>query len=246
MERTAAEAPAPAIGAMADAFPWAGMETAFGRPTDFEEADAFVREDEGDDADFYRTPRPVLHVDAHCAARIRSFYASRLRPGDRVLDLMCGWRSHLPEGLGAVVGLGMNEEELRSNPELTEWRAQDLNHEPGLPFASASFDAVVNTVSFEYLVNPSGVLAEARRVLRPGGVLLIALSTRYFPPKVIRLWTRLHPMERLGWVMKHLRQAGCHDVTSLVERGLARDRRDRYAPRLPEMDPLFAVAGIAP
>ena len=45
----------------------------------------------------------------------------------------------------------------------------DLNADPVLPFADASFDAVLNCVSVDYLVRPVEVLAEVARVLRPGG-----------------------------------------------------------------------------
>jgi SAM-dependent methyltransferase len=235
-----------ALGKVEDALRWAGIETALETPTEFDDEDAYRREDEAEDAHFYRSPRPVLHVDATCAAAIRGFYAARLTPGARVLDLMSGWRSHLPSGLGWVTGLGMNDWELRANPELTDYLVQDLNREPRLPFPAASFDAAVTTVSFEYLVRPLEVLAELRRVLRPGGSLMITLSTRSFPTKAIRLWERLHPMERLGWLLQCLQRSGFAEIESLVERGLARDREDRYAPRLPEMDPLFAASGSAP
>jgi SAM-dependent methyltransferase len=41
-----------------------------------------------------------------------------------------------------------------------------------LPFAAGSFDAVVAFSVLEYVEDPAAVLAECRRVLRPGGVLL--------------------------------------------------------------------------
>jgi ubiquinone/menaquinone biosynthesis C-methylase UbiE len=42
-----------------------------------------------------------------------------------------------------------------------------------LPFSAESFDAVTATQVYEYVADISGALAEARRVLRPGGRLLI-------------------------------------------------------------------------
>src|SRR5690606_36841686 len=109
---------------------WRGMEAPLpARDTDFGDPDAFDREDEEDDAAFYRTPRPLLHVDALCAARLRHGYGQLIPAGAEVLDLMSGWRSHLPAGC-RVTGLGMNAAELRDNPELADFRVQDINREP--------------------------------------------------------------------------------------------------------------------
>ena len=77
-------------------------------------------------------------------------------------------------------------------------------------------------------------------------MLVVTLSHRYFPPKVIKLWTQLHPMERMAWVGTLIKQAGFKKVETYVERGLKRPRDDRYADKLPESDPLFATWGVAP
>ena len=47
-----------------------------------------------------------------------------------------------------------------------------------LPFASASFDQVVCLGVFEYLSTYDRCLEEIRRVLRPGGVVIISVPTR--------------------------------------------------------------------
>ena len=234
------------LGSSARLLDWLGMECPLPQQdTDFAEPDAFDREDEEDDAEFYRVPRPLLHVDRLCARRITHCYAPLLPAGARVLDLMSGWRSHLPAGY-RVTGLGMNAQELADNPELQGYRVQDLNRAPGLPFAAASFDAVINTVSIEYLTRPDVVLAELRRVLRPGGRLVISFSNRFFPTKAIGLWRQLHPMERVGWVLQRLAAAGFVELHSHVERGLPRPADDAHAAQLAESDPLFAVWGRCP
>jgi len=196
------------VGKVTQLLEWSGMETQAQTPTDFESADAFARDDETPDADFYAQPRKVMHVDAVCARRIQALYRTVLPENARVLDLMAGWRSHLPDTVQSAVGLGMNAEELADNPQLAERIVHDLNAEPKLPFADASFDAVVCTVSFEYLTQPRAIVDEVRRVLKPGGMFVVTLSNRYFPPKVIRLWTQLHPMERMAWVGTLIKGAG--------------------------------------
>jgi SAM-dependent methyltransferase len=234
------------VGKVSQLLEWSGMETQMQAPTEFAGADAFAREDETPDAGFYAQPRKLVHVDAVCARRIQALYRTVLPENARVLDMMAGWRSHLPDTVQSVAGLGMNAEELADNPQLAERIVHDLNADPELPFADASFDAVVCTVSFEYLTQPDKIVAEARRVLKPGGMFVVTLSNRYFPPKVIKLWTQLHPMERMAWVGMLIRNAGFKKVETYLERGLQRPRDDRYADRLTESDPLFATWGVAP
>jgi len=233
------------IGKVEQLLEWSGMETQMQTPTDFEGPDSFSREDEFPDTEFYALARKVTHVDAVCARRIQALYRTVLPENARVLDLMAGWRSHLPDTVQSAVGLGLNAEELDDNPQLAERIVKDINADPRLPFPDASFDAVVCTVSFEYLTQPHTIVAEARRVLKPGGMFVVTLSHRYFPPKVIKLWTQLHPMERMAWVGMLIKQVGFKKVETYVERGLRRPKDDRYADKLTESDPLFATWGVA-
>jgi 2-polyprenyl-6-hydroxyphenyl methylase/3-demethylubiquinone-9 3-methyltransferase len=102
--------------------------------------------------------------------------ARRLGPlkGASVLDLGCGkgrFAARLQEMGARVVGLD------RSQAMLAEGRGLDrvLGSAARLPFSDGSFDAVVAIEVFEHL--PSNfelaVLAEIRRVLRPGGVVAV-------------------------------------------------------------------------
>ena len=231
------------VGKITMLLEWSGMETQMQTPTDFSGPDMYRREDERPDAEFYAAPRKLIHVDAVCARRIQALYRTVLPENAHVLDLMAGWRSHLPDTVKSAVGVGLNAEEMRDNPQLNESIVQDLNLNPTLPFADATFDAVVCTVSIEYLTQPQAVINEAKRVLKPGGMLVVTMSNRYFPPKVIKLWTQLHPMERMAWVGMMIKQAGCKKVETYLERGLKRPQDDRYADRLQESDPLFATWG---
>jgi hypothetical protein len=226
---------------------WAGIESPLAEgDVDFSDTDAFERDDHEVDALFYAAPRKVMHMDSVCAERIEVYYRSHLASDAVVLDLMSSWRSHLPDHAGAITGLGMNIEELSDNPQLHSFIQHDLNTATCLPFDKMSFDAVINTVSIEYLTQPMAVLQDLQRILKPGGKILITFSNRFFPPKTIALWKRLHPVERMGWVVQCLHAAGFTDVNTLLERGLRRDPADRYSPQLKEMDPLFAVSAQKP
>ena len=86
-----------------------------------------------------------------------------------------------------LAGLGLNERELKKNSRLGEYVVQDLNLSPGLPFESDSFDAVVCTVSVEYLIDPLAVFEEVTRVLLDDGYFIVTFSNRWFPTKAIRI-----------------------------------------------------------
>jgi len=207
--------------------------------------DAFRREDEGDDAVFYRTPRLVSHLDTTALETVERLAAGLIVEDDpAVLDLMASVDSHLPSKrfFSQVTGLGMNEEELRANPSLTDWVVQDLNSETTLPFEDGSFDVVLNVVSIEYLTKPHEVVAEVGRVLKPGGLFLVVFSTRWFPPKVVRVWEDAKEEERLGIVEELFRKAGVFgSPETFISMGLPRPVDDRYFALGTPSDPVFGV-----
>jgi SAM-dependent methyltransferase len=170
----------------------------------------FARVDESDDALFYAVPRFVVHIDDATIAALTSCYREALAPGAAILDLMSSWVSHLPAefAFARVAGLGMSAEELAGNPRLTDAVVRDLNADPRLPYADASFDAVLCAVSAQYLTRPVEVMAEVARVLRPGGRALISLSHRCFPTKAVRAWHGLPPEARPTLVAEYLARAG--------------------------------------
>ncbi len=180
----------------------------------------FDRQDEGDDATFYAQPRFVVHIDQPTIAALTQAYRELLPPAGAVLDLMSSWVSHLPAEMrfADIAGLGMNAEELARNPRLTRHVVQDLNQQPELPFEDASFDAVINAVSLQYLTQPVAVLRSCARVLRPGGIHLIALSHRCFPTKAIRAWHFIPPPQRVYLVRAYLERAGGYDAASVWDR----------------------------
>ncbi len=213
---------------------------------DYGQADNFAREDTADDEVFYAQPRMVQHIDSQARQFINRVYRRVVQPGDRVLDLMSSWVSHL-DGVPSSVtttGLGMNRAELAANPELHDYIVHDLNRTPRLPWENAEFDVAVCTVSVEYLTQPYQVFAEVARVLRPGGRFVVTFSDRWFPPKAIRLWSRLHPFERMGLVLDYFR---CSETFTALGTeswvGWPRPEDDKYYGRLLDSDPVFAVWG---
>ena len=146
--------------------------------------------DTGDDLTFYSSPRFVTHVDEGFIQQLTDLYREKLSPQTRILDLMSSWVSHLPEEMqfSHVEGHGMNEEELAKNPRLNHYFIQNLNANPKLPLADADFDAVLCTVSVQYLQYPEAVFSEIYRILKPSGIAIISFSNRMFYEKAIALW----------------------------------------------------------
>lgn len=195
--------------------------------------DHFRRADESDDAFFYSVPRLVTHIDDAAIAAATAFYEETLPAGGAILDLMSSWVSHLPEGaaFAEVVGLGMNEDELQANPQLTEYVVHDLNREPALAFTDGRFDGAVITVSVQYLTRPVEVFAELARVLKPGAPLIVTFSNRCFPTKAVAIWQFLSDAGHGQLVQEYAALAGGFEPAEVVD----------LSPNPGRTDPLYAV-----
>jgi SAM-dependent methyltransferase len=197
--------------------------------------EAFRRTDEAPDEEFYRTPRLVTHIDEPAIAAVTQLYREFFPSGGEILDLMSSWVSHLPPEVEyeRVIGLGMNEVELRRNERLDSYAVQNLNANPRLPFGSEEFDGAGICISIDYLTRPVEVLREAGRVLKAGAPVVITFSNRCFPTKAVEIWHRLDDAGRLRLVEGYLQEAGN------FQDGRSLDR----SPRRMFSDPLYAVVG---
>jgi SAM-dependent methyltransferase len=117
--------------------------------------------------------------------RIPLFVAAIGR-GKRVLDLGCrsgALTRHFLDG-NSVVGLDVDPAALEKAAARGIEPVQANVEEP-LPFEDTSFDAIVAGELFEHLQFPDALVAEIRRVLRPGGVLAGSV------PNAFRVQSRL-------------------------------------------------------
>ena len=170
----------------------------------------FARLDESADPLFYSEPRKVVHIDEPAIATVAQFFRDTLPPHGVVLDLMSSWRSHWPGDLPKqrLAGLGLNAEEMADNPDLDDYVVHDLNADPHLPFESDTFDAVVVTVSIQYMTRPVDVFREVNRILKPGGLFAVIYSNRMFPTKAVAIWRMLNDREHADLIAAYFRHAG--------------------------------------
>ncbi|MFL5859714.1 MAG: class I SAM-dependent methyltransferase [Solirubrobacteraceae bacterium] len=107
----------------------------------------------------------------------RDFALSELAGGDRVLDLGCGAADltadlarATPQVTGADIAEAALERARRRHPEL-DLRLMAIDGP--LPFDDGSFDVVWSSEVIEHVADTARWLSEARRVLAPGGRLLL-------------------------------------------------------------------------
>ena len=107
--------------------------------------------------------------------------AADLRAGQRVLDVACGTgvlalaAAERVGPAGRVTGLDANVDMLtvaRRKTDRVEWRE---GRAEALPFADATFDAVLSQFGLMFFADRAGALREMMRVLRPGGPLAVAV-----------------------------------------------------------------------
>ena len=109
----------------------------------------------------------------------RYLLASELVAGKRVLDIACGegyGSAALARTASSVVGVDVAAEAVRH--AASKYRSERLSFLHGscleIPLPSSSFDVVVSFETIEHVSEHDRVMSEFKRVLRPGGLLVIS------------------------------------------------------------------------
>jgi ubiquinone/menaquinone biosynthesis C-methylase UbiE len=124
----------------------------------------------------------------------RGFLVSEARRDDRALDLGCGdgaFTGILAGAAGSAVGVDVAEAALRrARSRHPDVEFELVSVDGSLPFADNQFDLVWSSEVIEHVADTARWLSEVRRVLAPGGRLLLTT------PNHSRLSLALHGIER--------------------------------------------------
>ncbi|WP_104780744.1 MULTISPECIES: class I SAM-dependent methyltransferase [Streptomyces] len=134
--------------------------------------------------DFYENPAvPVASGTPRSLRQARMLARALNRPAtaspQTILDIGCG------DGTAAataapllpghrVIGVDWSQDALRRARTRIPYAVRGELTGGGLPFASGSADAVLFSEVVEHLVDPDAALDEIRRILRPGGHLMLS------------------------------------------------------------------------
>jgi SAM-dependent methyltransferase len=117
-----------------------------------------------------RNPRPTQFDYLHVRRLLGDLSTALARASTGavdVLDVFCGCRPYddlLPAG-SQCIGFDIDN----------HYGVADVVSDEFLPFEDASFDLVLCTEAFHYVSDPVAGVAEIRRVLRPGGAVVLAV-----------------------------------------------------------------------
>lgn len=126
---------------------------------------------------------PALRGQVYYEHMHRYAAAGRFCAGKRVLDLACGegfGSAFLARRAESVIGVDVDEATIveagrryyHSNLQFIRAEADNL------PLVDSSFDVITSFETIEHLENHEGMFEEMRRVLAPGGVLIISSSNK--------------------------------------------------------------------
>jgi len=137
-----------------------------------------------------------------------------LPPSWKVADLGCGTgalTAALAPRVRKVVGVDRSAAMLQAARRRTEGLRNVELHEADLarlPLPAASCDAALLVLVLAYQEDPGPALAEAHRILRPGGRLVVVDAARHADEELRRRIGQVHPGFEPGELAARLRAAG--------------------------------------
>ncbi|MGQ9510970.1 MAG: class I SAM-dependent methyltransferase [Thermaceae bacterium] len=127
--------------------------------------------------DWYQTP-----LGAYAIAQEEKALKALLPPGERLLEVGAGtgyWLRRL--SYPVQVALEPSEAMRKVGSKKTPGAVWVAGRGEALPFEKGSFDLVLLFTTLEFVVDVEKTLAEAKRVLKPGGALLVGILEALSP-----------------------------------------------------------------
>jgi ubiquinone/menaquinone biosynthesis C-methylase UbiE len=156
------------------------------------------------------------------------FAAGFIKTGDLVLDVACGagFGLRMLENAGArVIGLDYNAATLQTIPSTRLVRGDATR----LPITSGAIDHVTSMETIEHVSDAKALVAEARRVLKPGGYFILSTPNRAFGPPQRHTANPYHVRE---FTANELRQLVCEHFRSVELFGQRPSPDYRFVPYL--------------
>lgn len=132
-----------------------------------------------------------------------------------VLDIGCGGGlacEYLAQSGAKVTGIDLSERSIRMAKAHAEQNHFQINYHQGqaeeLPYSDNAFDRAICFDVLEHVSDVGQVISEARRILKPGGILFFDTINRTLRSKVVMIWL-------LENILKQLPQ-GLHDWTKFI------------------------------
>lgn len=213
---------------------------------DYYNASDFERDSEHADAEFYKKPRMVDHLDSLALNTLEELISRLVPDNAEVLDLMSGPNSHINPKLNpkSVTGVGLNQEEMDANQSITKTVIHDVNADTTLPFDQDTFDVALLTISVQYVTRPVELFREVARVVKPGGLFIVTFSNRFFPPKAVSIWKDSNDNQRKMLVNGYFNKSESFIIEGDFESsGKPRPEDDKYYELGIPSDPVYAFWG---
>ncbi|PLX82185.1 MAG: class I SAM-dependent methyltransferase [Desulfuromonas sp.] len=109
----------------------------------------------------------------------------------RLLDIGCGWDAKFLREMEPYIASGVGVDFKAPKLVHGKIRTERLMISDSLPYADDSFDLVTMLAVLEHLERPAAILQEIRRIMKPGGELVVTVPSKAAQPVLEFLAFRL-------------------------------------------------------